>query len=86
MAAVCREADMALALVSPEVFRMLHFAETSVLGISAILVGMEHFGYRGLIPGIVRIGRWMLMGTGVAIRRKTANPTRAQPRKTLWHQ
>jgi hypothetical protein len=86
MAAVCRQADMALALVSREVFRMLHFGETSVLGISAILVGMERFGHRGLILGIVGIGRWMLMGTGVVIRRKPANPTRAQPRKTLWHQ
>jgi len=30
---------------------VLHFAETLVSGISAILVGMEALGYRGIIPG-----------------------------------
>ena len=86
MAAVCREADIALALVSSEVFQMLRFVETSVLGISTILVGMEHIGHRGLIPGIVRIGRWMLMGTGVAICPERANRMPAQPRMAMRRQ
>jgi hypothetical protein len=86
MAVVWREADTALALALPEVFRMLHFAETTVSGISVILVGTEPFGYRGIIPGIVRIGPWMLMGTGVAIQRKPANRTLSQPGIALRHQ
>ena len=78
------------------VSRVLHFAETLVSGISAILVGMEALGYRGIIPGgvipggilpgIVGIGRWILAGTGVATRRKAATRMPARPRMATRRQ
>jgi hypothetical protein len=88
MAAVSAWADPVLALVAVQDSRMVHFADNLVSGIFGILEGSEPFGGvlpggvlpGGILPGIVGIGRWILVGTGVATRRKAANRMPARPR------